>query len=48
MPRCSSRECGRSAYEMADAAGRRLGFFWSEFCDWFVEMAKPALRGAVW
>ena len=31
-------------YEMADAARAIYTFFWSEFCDWFVEMSKPALR----
>jgi len=32
-------------YEMAEAARALREFFWSEFCDWFVEMCKPALRG---
>ena len=31
-------------YEMAEAARALHEFFWSEFCDWFVEMSKPALR----
>ncbi len=31
-------------YEMAEAARAAYSFFWSEFCDWFVEMCKPALR----
>jgi len=31
-------------YDMADAARALHTFFWSEFCDWFVEMSKPALR----
>ena len=31
-------------YEMAEAARALYTFFWSEFCDWFVEMCKPALR----
>ena len=30
--------------EMATAARALYDFFWSEFCDWFVEMCKPALR----
>lgn len=40
---------GLARYEMADAARALYEFFWSEFCDWFVEMSKPALRagGAV-
>jgi len=32
-------------YEMGEAARTLYDFFWSEFCDWFVEMCKPALRG---
>ncbi len=35
---------GLSGYEMADAARASYEFLWSEFCDWFLEMAKPALR----
>jgi valyl-tRNA synthetase len=31
---------------MADAARALHTFFWSEFCDWFVEMSKPALKTA--
>jgi valyl-tRNA synthetase len=31
-------------YDMADAARALYTFFWSEFCDWFVEISKPALR----
>jgi valyl-tRNA synthetase len=31
-------------YEMGEAARALYGFFWSEFCDWFVEMCKPALK----
>jgi len=33
-----------NAFEMGDAARALYDFFWSEFCDWFVEMCKPALR----
>jgi valyl-tRNA synthetase len=35
---------GLARYEMAEAARALYQFFWSEFCDWFVEMSKPALR----
>ena len=35
-----------SRYEMAEAARALRQFFWSEFCDWFVEVCKPALRAA--
>ncbi|MDH4179855.1 MAG: class I tRNA ligase family protein, partial [Armatimonadota bacterium] len=31
-------------FEMAETARALYDFFWSEFCDWFVEMSKPALR----
>lgn len=36
-------------YQMAEAARAVHSFFWSEFCDWFVELCKPPLRegGAV-
>ncbi len=37
-------ESALSQYEMAEAARALHAFFWSEFCDWFVEMSKPALR----
>jgi valyl-tRNA synthetase len=33
-----------SRYNMADGARGLHTFFWSEFCDWFVEMCKPPLR----
>ena len=32
-------------YDMDDATRALHEFFWSEFCDWYVEMAKPRLRG---
>ncbi len=33
-----------NAFEMAETARAIHNFFWSEFCDWFVEMCKPPLR----
>ncbi len=33
-----------SHYEMADATRALYTFFWSEFCDWFVEASKPAIQ----
>jgi valyl-tRNA synthetase len=31
-----------------DEAARRLHeFFWAEFCDWYLEMAKPSFRASV-
>jgi valyl-tRNA synthetase len=32
------------SYEMAEAARALHTFFWSEFCDWFVEVSKPAIQ----
>jgi valyl-tRNA synthetase len=32
------------AYELADAAKAIYNFIWDEFCDWFVEISKPALQ----
>jgi valyl-tRNA synthetase len=31
-------------YEMAEAARSLHAFFWSEFCDWFVEASKTAIQ----
>jgi valyl-tRNA synthetase len=31
-------------YRMADAARALHTFFWSEFCDWFVEASKPPIQ----
>jgi valyl-tRNA synthetase len=33
-----------STYDMDDATLALYRFFWSDFCDWYVEMAKPRLR----
>jgi len=35
---------GLSNYDMDDAARCLYEFIWSEFCDWYVELAKPRLR----
>jgi len=32
------------AYRLDQATQLLYDFFWSEFCDWYLEMAKPALR----
>jgi valyl-tRNA synthetase len=37
-------ESALAQYEMAEAARVLYTFFWSEFCDWFVEVSKPALQ----
>jgi valyl-tRNA synthetase len=34
------------AYRFNDAAALLYQFVWHEFCDWYVEAAKPALYGA--
>lgn len=31
-------------YEMPQYAEQLYSFFWSDYCDWYVEMAKPRLR----
>ena len=33
------------AYDMGLAAQKLYDFIWSEFCDWYIEMAKPRLYG---
>ena len=33
------------AFRFDEAANALYGFFWSEFCDGYVEMVKPVLRG---
>src|SRR4029453_15310778 len=32
-------------YEFAEAASGLYQFTWHEFCDWYIELAKPALQG---
>ncbi|MGB9620335.1 MAG: class I tRNA ligase family protein, partial [Armatimonadota bacterium] len=36
---------GFGNYDMDDAARALYDFIWGEFCDWYVELAKPRLRG---
>jgi valyl-tRNA synthetase len=31
------------SYDFAHAAGEAYAFFWSELCDWYLEIAKPRL-----
>ena len=33
------------SFRFDEACGRLYHFFWSDFCDWYIEMAKPAPRG---
>jgi len=37
-------EAGLEAMRFDEAALRLYDFFWSEFCDWYVELVKPVLR----
>jgi valyl-tRNA synthetase len=32
-------------YRLNDAAMSVYGFFWHVYCDWYIELAKPTLRG---
>ncbi len=34
-----------SEYRFSDAAQAIYDFAWNDFCDWYIEMAKPALYG---
>ncbi len=36
---------GFTNYDMDDSARALYEFMWSEFCDWYIELAKPRLRG---
>ena len=33
-----------STYDMDDASRAIYQFFWNDFCDWYLELAKPRLR----
>ena len=33
------------AYRFNDAANGVYQFIWNNFCDWYVELAKPVLQG---
>ena len=43
----TTREVNRalSAFRFDEAANAIYGFFWREFCDWYIEMTKPVLLG---
>jgi valyl-tRNA synthetase len=34
-----------ASYDMDDACSALYEFVWNEYCDWFVELSKPALQG---
>ncbi len=35
-----------ATYDIDDASNALYEFIWSEFCDWYIELAKPRLRGS--
>ena len=35
-----------AAYRFHEVAGLLYDFFWGDYCDWFVEAAKPVLNGS--
>ena len=35
---------GISAYQFGEVARELHGFFWNEFCDWYIEFCKASLR----
>ena len=37
---------GFAAFRIDEAANETYRFFWNDFCDWFLEVTKPVLRGA--
>jgi len=39
----SSVSARLDSYDFAHAAAEAYGFFWSELCDWYLEIAKPRL-----
>ncbi|MCX6344110.1 MAG: valine--tRNA ligase [Armatimonadetes bacterium] len=34
-----------TTYDMDDAARALYEFIWNDYCDWYIELAKPRLRG---
>jgi valyl-tRNA synthetase len=36
---------GLETYRFHEAANRVYDFFWTEFCDWYIELMKPRLAG---
>ena len=37
---------GIEAFRIDEAANELYRFFWNDFCDWYLEVTKPVLRGA--
>ncbi len=40
-----SLDASIAAYRLNDAASQLYHFTWAEFCDWYIELAKPILTG---
>lgn len=36
---------GLAAFRIDEAANESYRFFWNDFCDWYLEITKPVLRG---
>jgi valyl-tRNA synthetase len=36
---------GLGAFRIDEAANESYRFFWNDFCDWYLEITKPVLRG---
>jgi valyl-tRNA synthetase len=41
---CETAGAGLEQFRVDEAAGAAYRFFWNEFCDWYLELAKPILR----
>src|SRR4051794_31841805 len=37
---------GYATFRIDEAANETYRFFWNDFCDWYLEVTKPVLRGA--
>jgi valyl-tRNA synthetase len=41
---CDSRLSGENGHDFGTAASILYGFFWGDFCDWYIEMAKDRIN----
>jgi valyl-tRNA synthetase len=41
---CAAAQDGLDAFRIDEAALSAYRFFWNDFCDWYLELAKPILR----
>jgi valyl-tRNA synthetase len=41
---CSSAQDGLEGFRIDETAQAAYRFFWTELCDWYLELAKPVLR----